>query len=81
MLSEEVIETGEGGKPRVVATRTMAQMVEPEVYTKARPTALREEYIPPRALASRPTRPGEDPEDINKGCYYFMACLDSFWIL
>ena len=23
----------------------------------------------------------EDEEEFNQGCYYFMACLDSFWIL
>ena len=38
------------------------------------------EYIPPRAFARRPNET-EDEEGINKGCYYFMSCLDAFWIL
>ena len=36
-----------------------------------------DEYVPPRAYARRE----DDEEDYNKGCYYFIACLDSFWIL
>jgi hypothetical protein len=38
------------------------------------------EYVPPRAFARRPNE-AEDDESINKGCYYFMSCLDAFWIL
>ena len=38
------------------------------------------EYIPPRAFARRPNE-AEDEEGINKGCYYFLSCLDAFWIL
>ncbi len=50
-------------------------------YTRATPeTRARERraYVPPRAMA--PINEDDDDE-INKGCYYFMACLDSFWIL
>ena len=49
-----------------------------ETYSK--PTAaLSDQYIPPRAMA----RQIEDEEDreFNQGCYYFVACLDSLWIL
>ena len=46
-----------------------------EVYGRARP-----EYVPPRAFARRPNEVDDD-EGINKGCYYFMSCLDAFWIL
>ena len=38
------------------------------------------EYIPPRAFARRPNE-AENDDEINKGCYYFMSCLDAFWIL
>ena len=46
-----------------------------EVYGRSRP-----EYVPPRAFARRPNEVDDD-EGINKGCYYFMSCLDAFWIL
>jgi len=38
------------------------------------------EYIPPRALAHE-VEDSDDENDINKGCFYFVACLDSLWIL
>ena len=51
------------------------QIKEAEVYGRPRP-----EYVPPRAFARRPNKEDDD-EGINKGCYYFMSCLDAFWIL
>jgi hypothetical protein len=51
--------------------------VSSEVYTKAR-SGQRPEYVPSRARAREQE---EEEDDVNKGCYYFMACLDSFWIL
>ena len=51
------------------------QIKHAEVYGRPRP-----EYVPPRAFARRPNEPDDD-EGINKGCYYFMSCLDAFWIL
>jgi len=49
-----------------------------ETYSKPS-AALSDQYIPPRAMA----RQIEDEEDreFNQGCYYFVACLDSLWIL
>jgi hypothetical protein len=37
----------------------------------------RPEYIPPRAMAYS----NNDEDPVNKGCFYFMACLDSLWVL
>jgi len=44
-----------------------------------RMSGKRQPYVPPRALAK--IEEEEGPEEINKGCYYFMACVDTFWIL
>ena len=33
--------------------------------------------VPPRAFATLQ----DEEEEFNKGCYYFIACLDSLWIL
>jgi hypothetical protein len=48
-----------------------------ESYGPASVARQRPEYIPPRAFAAR----HDEDEDVNKGCYYFMACLDSLWVL
>lgn len=51
-----------------------------ETYSKPSAGSLMsDQYIPPRAMA----RQIEDEEDreFNQGCYYFVACLDSLWIL
>lgn len=37
--------------------------------------------VPPRAYAGHPDYDDDGDEDFNKGCYYFIACLDAFWIL
>ena len=38
--------------------------------------------VPTRSLAGRPGYTDQDDdENYNKGCYYFIACLDSLWIL
>jgi len=38
--------------------------------------------IPTRSLAGQPGYTDQDDdENYNKGCYYFIACLDSLWIL
>lgn len=38
--------------------------------------------VPNRALAGKPGYTDQDDdENYNKGCYYFIACLDSLWIL
>jgi len=38
--------------------------------------------IPTRSLARQPGYTDQDDdENYNKGCYYFIACLDSLWIL
>jgi len=39
----------------------------------------RTEYVPPRAFAAHPDF--QDESLANKGCYYFLSCLDAFWIL
>merc|ERR1712004_895902 len=39
----------------------------------------KEEFVPSRAMAREYEDDGE--ENFNKGCYYFVACLDSLWIL
>lgn len=36
------------------------------------------ELVPTRAMASQYE---EEEDNFNKGCYYFVACLDSLWIL
>ena len=61
-------------------SRKSVRVKEPEdMYAPARP---RTEYVPPRAFATRrDTIPEEEDEDDVNGCYYFMACLDTFWIL
>jgi len=49
-------------------------------YYYGQPETLRRtEYVPPRAFAARPDF--EDESMANKGCYYFLSCLDAFWIL
>lgn len=53
-------------------------VVDTAVKVKAS-SVKKSEYIPPRALAKE--HPDSDDEDFNKGCYYFVACLDSLWIL
>lgn len=73
VLSEEIVVDGKLLPKRVTI---------PEVYTKASSRPSREEYIPPRSVAMRQRQQQHDDEDgMNKGCYYFMACLDTFWIL
>ena len=38
--------------------------------------------IPTRSLAGQPGYTDQDDdENYNKGCYYFIACLDSLWSL
>ena len=62
-------------------SRRSVRVREPEdAYAPAaRP---RTEYVPPRAFATRrDTIPEEDEDEDLNGCYYFMACLDTFWIL
>jgi len=40
------------------------------------------ENVPSRSLAGEPGYTDrDDDENYNKGCYYFIACLDSLWIL
>ena len=46
-------------------------------YVPASVTKERPEYVPPRAFAANHVE--DDP--VNKGCFYFMACLDSLWVL
>ena len=76
VLSEEMVVDGKLLPKRVVT---------PEVYSKASARPRRDEYIPPRSVAMRQRQNAAGPQDgdegMNKGCYYFMACLDSFWIL
>jgi len=50
-----------------------------DVAIKVKQQNKKEEVMPTRAMA----REFEDEEDdnFNKGCYYFVACLDSLWIL
>ncbi|TRY78656.1 hypothetical protein TCAL_16714 [Tigriopus californicus] len=66
VLSEETVVEG-----RLMAPKN-------EVYAKARPANVREEFVPTRAMAHQ----YQDQDDtVNKGCYYLVACLDSFWVL
>ena len=41
---------------------------------------LKNEKIPSRAMAGQPGYDDSD-EELNKGCFYMIACLDAFWIL
>lgn len=59
-------------------------MVDTAVMAKPRAKAKveingRPQYIPPRAFARN--YDDEEDEEINKGCYYFVSCLDALWIL
>ena len=89
VLSEERVNVVDGAKEVVVSvvkekevkTKKQVSLKEPdpEVYMPASRTRTRDEYIPPRSNRARTFE--DDEDDINKGCYYFMACLDTFWIL
>jgi hypothetical protein len=39
----------------------------------------RPEYVPPRAFSG--LHADDEDDAVNKGCYYFVACLDSLWVL
>ena len=52
-------------------------LLKSDAYVPASATRDRPEYVPPRSLAHQI----EDEDTLNKGCYYFMACLDSLWVL
>lgn len=38
-------------------------------------------FVPSRAMAGQPGYDDDEDENYNKGCYYFVACLDALWIL
>ena len=62
----------------VVDSAIGIKAIKPEVKLESE-KAERPAYIPPRAFAGLND---EDEDDkLNKGCYYFLACLDSLWIL
>ena len=68
LSSEDVVDGA------VKGPKAKPQVEEKFYYGQPRP-----EYVPPRSFATR-----EDLEDenlVNKGCYYFVSCLDAFWIL
>ena len=79
------IDPDEANELRVVSTEDVVdgQILPQSRTTKLKPESYgpvsrdRPEYIPPRALAYSEAE--DDP--VNKGCYYFMACLDSLWVL
>jgi hypothetical protein len=78
LSAEEIVEVDSAPMLRSSSSKLQLQelqMADVEVY--GRPRA---EYVPPRAFARRPNEVDDD-EGINKGCYYFMSCLDAFWIL
>ncbi len=52
-------------------------MVSPEVYGKQKDQEP--ERIPSRASVPADNR--DEEGSVSKGCFYFMACLDSFWVL
>ena len=63
-------------------SRRSVRVREPEDAYAPAMARPRTEYVPPRAFATRrDTIPEEDEDDDLNGCYYFMACLDTFWIL
>jgi hypothetical protein len=73
VLSQDVVDT--------VATTSVVK-VKAETYSKSTSSSLKmsDQYIPPRAMARQFEDLDEDRE-FNQGCYYFVACLDSLWIL
>lgn len=72
VLSRDVVDSSIQVKPN---HKVMMAYSKPD--TKARP-----EYVPPRAFAKRNNMyDDEDEDDVNKGCLYFLACLDTLWIL
>ena len=78
LSAEEVVEVDGVPLPRPKSPKSQVEELQinaAEVY--GRPRA---EYVPPRAFARRPNEE-EDDDGLNKGCYYFMSCLDAFWIL
>jgi hypothetical protein len=78
LSAEEIVEVDSAPMLRSSSSKPQLQelqIADVEVY--GRPRA---EYVPPRAFARAPNEVDDD-EGINKGCYYFMSCLDAFWIL
>ena len=78
LSAEEIVEVDSAPLPRSKSPKPKVKELsfeDLEVYGRSRP-----EYVPPRAFARRPNEVDDD-EGINKGCYYFMSCLDAFWIL
>lgn len=73
VLSQDVVDT--------VATTSVVK-VKAETYSKSTSSSLKmsDQYIPPGAMARQFEDLDEDRE-FNQGCYYFVACLDSLWIL
>jgi len=72
IISQDVVDT--------VATSVVK--VKAETYSKPASASLKmsDQYIPPRAMA-RQYQDLEEDREFNQGCYYFVACLDSLWIL
>ena len=50
-----------------------------DIAVKSRAQVKKEEFVPTRAMAK--DYEDDEEENFNKGCYYFVACLDSLWIL
>ncbi len=83
--SAKRIDPDEANELRVVSTEDVVdgQILPSSSKTKLKPESYgpvsrdRPEYIPPRALAYS----NNDEDPVNKGCFYFMACLDSLWVL
>jgi hypothetical protein len=82
LSAEEVVEVDSAIVPKQQHSKSAKLLIkEPDVEVYGgRP---RPEYNPPRAFARHPSmQDSDDDEDgLNKGCYYFMSCLDAFWIL
>ena len=77
LSSEDVVDVGAVGVVNLNA-HSSSFKVKNDSYYYGKPNN-RDEYVPPRTLATRPDF--EDETAVNKGCFYFMSCLDAFWIL
>ena len=76
LSQEDVVDSAAGAG---FAKAKVDKQKQHDVSVKVKPVDARPEYIPPRAFAG--LEDDDEDEEINKGCYYFLSCLDSLWVL
>ncbi len=63
--------------PQLTVLEETTVVASPEVYSKQKDRK-------PERIPSRASAPADDEDEegsVSKGCFYFVACLDSFWVL